>query len=89
MLVVATAEPFAVPERFVLERIVLAYDGSATTRRAVQMVASSALLKGLPVLLAMAAETAFSAERDALIAQQQGAHVNEQIGLSWALRAWQ
>jgi len=58
VLVVTTAEPFVAPERFVL-----AYDGSATARRAVQLVAGSPLLKGLPALLAMAGADTPAARR--------------------------
>ena len=36
------------------ERFVMAFDGSATARKTVAMVATSPLLKGLPVLVAMA-----------------------------------
>lgn len=48
-VLVATAEQFREPERFVI-----AFDGSATARKTVQMVAASPLLRGLPALLAMA-----------------------------------
>ncbi|MBH2044207.1 MAG: universal stress protein [Comamonadaceae bacterium] len=47
-VLVAAAEHFAEPER-----IVLAYDGSATARKMTETVASSPMLKGLPVLVAM------------------------------------
>lgn len=47
-VLVATAEKFVAPERFVI-----AYDGSATAREAVRRVATSPLLHGLPALLAM------------------------------------
>ena len=47
-VLVATAEAFVAPERFVI-----AYDGSATARKTVEMVASSPLLHGLPALVAM------------------------------------
>ncbi|WP_027997109.1 universal stress protein [Simplicispira psychrophila] len=49
-ILVTTAAPFAPPERFVL-----AYDGSDTARKTVDMVARSPLLQGLPALIAMAA----------------------------------
>ena len=42
-VLVATAEQFVAPERFVI-----AYDGSATSRKTVEMVAASPLLQGLP-----------------------------------------
>lgn len=48
-VLVATAEQFREPERFVI-----AFDGSATARKTVQMVAASPLLRGLPALLTMA-----------------------------------
>ncbi len=48
-VLVATAEQFAAPER-----VVLAFDGSATGDKTVQTVARSPMLVGLPVLLAMA-----------------------------------
>lgn len=47
-VLVATAEKFVAPERFVI-----AYDGSTTAREAVRRVAASPLLCGLPALLAM------------------------------------
>ena len=47
-VLVATPEPFVAPERFVI-----AYDGSATARKTVAMVAASPLLQGLPALVAM------------------------------------
>lgn len=49
-VLVATAAPFATPERFVV-----AFDGSATARKTVDMVAASPLLQGLPALIAMVA----------------------------------
>ncbi len=50
-VLVATAEKFAAPERFVI-----ACDGSATARKTVEMVAASPLLRGLPAVLAMAGD---------------------------------
>lgn len=50
-VLVATAEQFRAPERFVI-----AFDGSATAREAVRMVAASPLLRGLPALLALAGD---------------------------------
>lgn len=47
-VLVATADQFVAPERFVI-----AYDGSATARKTVDMVAASPLLQGLPALVAM------------------------------------
>lgn len=49
-VLVATVAPFAAPERFVI-----AFDGSATARKTVDMVAASPLLQGLPALVAMVA----------------------------------
>ena len=49
-VLVATVAPFAAPERFVV-----AFDGSATARKTVDMVAASPLLEGLPALVAMVA----------------------------------
>ncbi|CAN5229257.1 universal stress protein [soil metagenome] len=48
-VLVAKAEQFVAPERFVV-----AYDGSATARKMVETVAKSPMLKGMPALLAMA-----------------------------------
>jgi nucleotide-binding universal stress UspA family protein len=48
-VLVATGEVFVAPQRFVI-----AFDGSPTARKTVETVASSPLLAGLPVLLAMA-----------------------------------
>ncbi len=47
-VLVATNEQFAAPERFVV-----AYDGSPTARKMVDMVAASPLLRGLPATIAM------------------------------------
>ena len=47
-VLVATAEEFVAPERFVV-----AYDGSATARKTVETVARSPLLQGLPALVAL------------------------------------
>ncbi|MGP1628977.1 MAG: universal stress protein [Giesbergeria sp.] len=47
-VLVATHEQFAAPERFVV-----AYDGSPTARKTIDMVAGSPLLRGLPALVAM------------------------------------
>ena len=49
-LLVATAAPFVAPARFVV-----AFDGSETARKTLDMVAASPLLQGLPALVAMAA----------------------------------
>ncbi len=48
-VLVATVAPFVAPERFVV-----AFDGSETARKTLDMVAASPLLKGLPALVAMA-----------------------------------
>lgn len=50
-VLVATQETFTAPERFVV-----AYDASDTARKMINMVAASPLLRGLPVLIAMAGE---------------------------------
>lgn len=47
-VLVATAEQFVAPERFVV-----AYDGSTTARKTVETVARSPLLQGLPALVAL------------------------------------
>lgn len=47
-VLVATSETFTPPERFVV-----AYDGSPTARKMVDMVAASPLLRGLPALMVM------------------------------------
>lgn len=57
-VLVVTGNSFTKPQRFVL-----AYDGSATARKAIERVASSPLLKGLPVLVAMAGSDAAAAAR--------------------------
>ena len=49
-VLVATEAPFVPPERFVV-----AFDGSETARKTLDVVAASPLLKGLPALVAMAA----------------------------------
>ena len=49
-VLVATVAPFVAPERFVV-----AFDGSDTARKTLDMVAASPLLQGLPALVAMAA----------------------------------
>jgi len=48
-VLVATGEHFTAPQRFVI-----AFDGSTAARKAVETVARSPMLAGLPVLLAMA-----------------------------------
>ncbi|HAU57902.1 MAG TPA: universal stress protein UspA [Comamonadaceae bacterium] len=66
-VLVATAEEFVAPERFVI-----AYDGSATARKTVETVARSPLLQGLPALVALvgaetpAAQQALQDARQAL-----------------------
>jgi nucleotide-binding universal stress UspA family protein len=47
-VLVATAQAFEPPER-----VVIAFDGSASARKAVEQVAGSSMLTGLPVVLAM------------------------------------
>lgn len=58
VLVVTTEAPFAAPERFVL-----AFDGSETARKTVEMVARSPLLRGLGALVAMAAPESDAAQQ--------------------------
>ena len=69
-VLVATAEQFVAPERFVI-----AYDGSATARKTVEMVAASPLLRGLPALVAMAGSDTPAAQQALQDARQllQGA----------------
>ncbi len=64
-VLVATADQFVAPERFVV-----AYDGSATARKTVETVARSPLLKGLPALLAMAGADTPAAHQQLQEAQQ-------------------
>lgn len=64
-VLVATANQFVAPERFVV-----AYDGSATSRKTVETVARSPLLKGLPALLAMAGADTPAAHQQLQEAQQ-------------------
>ncbi len=49
-VMVTTEAPFVAPERFVV-----AFDGSETARKTLDVVAASPLLQGLPALIAMAA----------------------------------
>ncbi|OGB22082.1 MAG: universal stress protein UspA [Burkholderiales bacterium RIFCSPHIGHO2_12_FULL_65_48] len=69
-VLVATAEQFVAPERFVI-----AYDGSATARKTIEMVAASPLLRGLPALVAMAGSDTPAAQQALQDARQllQGA----------------
>ena len=57
-VLVATVATFAAPERFVV-----AFDGSATARKTVDMVAASPLLQGLPALVAMVAPDTAEAQQ--------------------------
>ena len=57
-VLVATGAPFAPPTLFVI-----AFDGSPTARKTVETVARSPLLKGLPVIVAMAGEDTAQAQR--------------------------
>lgn len=50
-VLVATGAPFEAPQRFVI-----AFDGSTTGRKTVETVARSPMLKGLPVVVAMAGD---------------------------------
>ena len=57
-VLVATGAPFAPPTR-----VVIAFDGSPTSRTTVETVAHSPMLKGLPVVVAMAGEDTAQAQR--------------------------
>lgn len=57
-VLVAIGEQFAVPQRFVI-----AFDGSATARKIVDMVTRSPMLAGLPALVAMAGDDTTPARR--------------------------
>lgn len=57
-VLVATGAPFAPPTLFVI-----AFDGSPTARTTVETVAQSPMLKGLPVIVAMAGEDTAQAQR--------------------------
>lgn len=57
-VLVATGAPFAPPTLFVI-----AFDGSPTSRTTVETVARSPMLKGLPVIVAMAGEDTAQAQR--------------------------
>lgn len=57
-VLVATGAPFAPPTR-----VVIAFDGSPTSRTTVETVARSPLLKGLPVIVAMAGTDAAQAHQ--------------------------
>ena len=58
-VLVSTGQAFEAPERFVM-----AFDGSPTARKTIDTVARSPLLKGLPVLVAMAgADTALARQQ--------------------------
>ena len=57
-VLVATGAPFAPPTR-----VVIAFDGSPTSRTTVETVARSPMLKGLPMVVAMAGENTVQAQR--------------------------
>ena len=57
-VLVATGAPFAPPTRFVI-----AFDGSPTSLTTVETVARSPMLKGLPVIVAMAGEDTAQAQQ--------------------------
>lgn len=57
-VLVATGAPFAPPTR-----VVIAFDGSPTSRTTVETVARSPMLKGLPVIVAMAGTDAAQAHQ--------------------------
>ncbi len=64
-VLVLTSEAFVPPER-----VVIAFDGSATAMKTVERVANSPLLAGLPVLLAMAGTDSAAARAQLAEAQQ-------------------
>jgi len=72
-VLVATSTPFQAPQR-----VVLAYDGSATGDKTVGTVARSPLLVGLPVLLAMAGPDTAPARQSLTAA----AHVLQDAGFN-------
>ena len=57
-VLVATGAPFTPPTR-----VVIAFDGSPTSRTTVETVARSPMLKGLPVVVAMAGDDTTQAQR--------------------------
>lgn len=63
--ILVAAAPFQRPQR-----VLIAFDGSALTRKGVAMVAASALLKGLPLHLLMAGRPARDASRQMEWARQ-------------------
>lgn len=77
-VLIATAEQFVAPDR-----VVLAFDGSATSEQMVQTVAGSPLLAGLPVLLAMAGTDSPQARQQlaaaAHVMQTAGWHVTTEL----------
>ena len=72
-VLVATAEEFVAPERFVV-----AYDGSATARKTVETVARSPLLQGLPALVALVGADTPAAQQ----ALQDARHMLEGAGFA-------
>lgn len=46
------------------QRVMFAFDGSAVTRRGIEMIAASALFKGLPILLLMSGKLGSDAEKN-------------------------
>ncbi|MDB5937880.1 MAG: universal stress protein UspA [Polaromonas sp.] len=57
-VLVATGAPFEVPQSFVI-----AFDGSATSRKTVETVAASPMLRGLPATVAMVGDDTTQAQR--------------------------
>lgn len=74
-VLVVTRPQFHAPQSFVV-----AYDGSATAHRAVQAVARSPLLRGMPALLAMAGEPTAQARQYLDEAQELLAAAGFQVG---------
>ena len=76
-VLVATQERFEAPDRFVM-----AFDGSATARKTVAMVAASPLLKGLPVLVALAGADNATTQQQLEWARQTLAAVGFEVTLA-------
>ena len=76
-VLVATQERFEAPHRFVI-----AFDGSPTARKTVAMVAASPLLKGLPVLVALAGADNATTQQQLEWARQTLAAVGFEVTLA-------
>ncbi|MFI8740943.1 universal stress protein [Stutzerimonas zhaodongensis] len=79
--ILVTPASFSVPTS-----VMLAFDGSATTRKGVEMLASSPLFKGIPIHLVMVGEdtgdsrTLLESARDALVAAGFEVHIAIRAG---------